>query len=128
MPDSSLMHRVFPVIDLDHGREERAALEIRPAEPLGEHVKYCQQLLAGTLAAPRALGFQPITGPELLATAQEFDNQVILRGKIPVQRHLRRAGPGDDGINSYRPDAFPAEQLVGCPAYPFAPAVLPLVP
>jgi hypothetical protein len=66
-------------------------------------------------------------GPELFATAQEFDYQVILRGKIPVQRHLRGAGPGGDGIDSHRPDAFPAEQFVSGPAYPFAPAVLSLV-
>jgi hypothetical protein len=128
MPDSSLVHRVFPVINFDHCREERATLEVRAAEPLSEHIKYRQQLLAGSLTAPCALGFQPIAGPELLATAQEFDNQVILRGEIPVQRHLRRAGPGDDGIDSHRPDAFPAEQLVGGSAYPFAPAVLALVP
>ena|SRR5207244_1741680 len=127
MPDSSLVHRVFPVINLDHCGEERTTLEVRAAEPLREHVKYRQQLLAGSLTAPRALGFQPIAGPELLAAAQEFDNQVILRGEIPVQRHLRRAGPGDDGIDSDGPDTFAAEQFVGGPAYPFAPAVLTVV-
>src|SRR6185437_6097289 len=68
-----------------------------------------------------------IASPELLAAAQEIDNQVILRGEIPVQRHLRRAGPGDDGIDSHRPDTIAAEQLVRGPAYPLAPAVLPLV-
>jgi hypothetical protein len=127
MPDSSLVHRVFPVIDLDHCREERAALEVRPAEPFREYVKYRQQLLARSMTAPRALGFKPILGPELFATAQEIDNQVILGRKIPVQRHLRRAGLRDDGVDSHRPDTFPAEQVVGCPADPFPPAVLPRV-
>jgi hypothetical protein len=54
------------------------------AEPLREHVKYRQQLLARSMTAPRALGFKPILGPELLATAQELDNQVILGREIPV--------------------------------------------
>jgi hypothetical protein len=98
------------------------------AEPFREHVKYRQQLLARAMTAPLALGFKPILGPELLAAAQEVDNQVILGRKIPVQRHLRRASLGDDGIDSHRPDTFTAEQIVGGPAYPFAPAVLPLVP
>src|SRR6185503_6362605 len=55
------------------------------------------------------------------------DNQVIFGRKIPVQRHLRRAGSGDDGIDSHRPDTFAAEQILGGPAYPLASAVLPLV-
>jgi hypothetical protein len=54
------------------------------AEPLREHVKYRQQLLARSMTAPRALGFKPILGPELLAPAQELDNQVILGREIPV--------------------------------------------
>jgi hypothetical protein len=66
--------------------------------------------------------------PELLAAAQEFDNQVILRREIAVQRHLRRAGPGDDGIHPDRPDTFTAEQLVRGPAHAFAPGVLSLSP
>jgi len=56
VPHGRLVDRVLPVIDLDHGREERAALEIRLAEPLREHIEYRQQLLAGSLAALRALG------------------------------------------------------------------------
>jgi hypothetical protein len=40
--DGRLLDRVLWVIDLDHGREERTALEVRPAEPLREHIKYRQ--------------------------------------------------------------------------------------
>jgi hypothetical protein len=115
VPDGRLLDRVLWVIDLDHGREERTTLEVWLGEPLREHIKYRQQLITGSLTAPGALGLQPIAGPELLAAAQEFDNQVILRREIPVQRHLRGAGPGDYGVDSHGPDTFAAEQLIGCP-------------
>jgi hypothetical protein len=42
VPDGRLLDRVLWIIDLDHRREERAALEVRPAEPLREHIKYRQ--------------------------------------------------------------------------------------
>src|SRR6185312_17520859 len=46
-----LVHRMLRVTDFDHYRQERAALEVRPAEPLAEHVEDGQQLLARGVAA-----------------------------------------------------------------------------
>jgi hypothetical protein len=126
--DGGLVDGMLPVIDLDHGREEGATLEVRLGEPVREDVEYRQQLLAGSLTAPGALGFQPIVCPKLLAPAQEFDNQVILRREIAVERHLRRPGPGDDGVHADGPDSFTAEKLISRPAHPLAPGVPPLVP
>jgi hypothetical protein len=61
--------------------------------------------------------------PQLLPTAKEVENQVILGREIPVERHFRRAGPGDDRIYPNRPDAFAAEQLIRGPADPLTAAV-----
>src|SRR5262249_44242039 len=88
VPYRRLMDRMVRVVDLDHGGKERAALKVRLAEPLREHVEYGQQLIARSLAAAAALGLQPLARPQLLATAQEFENQVILGRKVPVERHL----------------------------------------
>ena len=63
MPDGSLVDRMLPVVNLDHRRQEGAALEVRLAEPLREHVEYRQQLLAGSFAAPTALSLQPLARP-----------------------------------------------------------------
>src|SRR5262245_26794280 len=66
--------------------------------------------------------------PQLLATAQEFENQVILGREIPVERHLGGAGPGDDRIDTDRPDAFAAEEFVRGPVQPLTPAVRSVIP
>jgi hypothetical protein len=54
MTDGCLMNRMLPVVNLDHRGQECAALEVRLAEPLREHIKDCQQPLAGSFAASSA--------------------------------------------------------------------------
>jgi hypothetical protein len=76
------MDRVLSVVDFDHRGEERAAFEVRLAEPFGKDVEYGQKLLARGPPAPAALGFQPLAGPELLTAAQEVENQVVLGGEL----------------------------------------------
>jgi hypothetical protein len=127
VPDGCPVNRVLPVVNFDHRGQECATFEVRLGEPLRKHVKDCQQPLAGSVTAALAFRLQPVPGPELLAAAQKVEDQVILGRKVPVEGHLRRAGPGGDRVHADRPHAFPAEQLVRCPAYPLAPAVLPVV-
>jgi hypothetical protein len=63
MPDGGLVDGMLPVVDLDHCRQEGAALEVRLAEPVREHVEYRQQLLAGSFDRVGALGLQPLVRP-----------------------------------------------------------------
>src|SRR5262249_13153566 len=124
MLDCRLMDWMIGVINLDHGGQEGAAFEVWPAEPLGKYIEYGEQLLPWALPAVPALGLQPLMRPQLLATAQEVENQLVLGREITVQRHLRGTGAGYHRIDADRPHAVPAEQIIGGPAHPLAPGVL----
>jgi hypothetical protein len=72
-------------------------------------------------------------GPYALAALQKVDDELVLGPEVPVERHLGRTGPGDDGTDTDGLRAVPAEQLIGgAPdAFPAArqvaaPVVLPV--
>jgi hypothetical protein len=59
----------------------------------------------------------------LLATPQEFKDQVILGREVPVKGHLRGPGPRNDRVDADGAYAVPAEKLVGRAADPLTAAV-----
>jgi hypothetical protein len=126
--DCRLVNGVILVVDFDHRGQECATLEVWPAKPLRKHVEDCQQPCPRRFTAALAFRLKPVPGPEPLTAAQKVEDQVVLGRKVPVKGHLRRAGPGDDGVYPDRPHAFAAEQLVRRAADPLAPAILPVVP
>src|SRR6266850_2926371 len=91
--------------------DERAALEIRPAEPLVEDVKDSKQALGRCLRSAFHLLLQPGPRPQLLATAQEGEGEVILGGVVAIQGHLRHARARADGVNPYCTDSVPRKEL-----------------
>ena len=123
MADRRLMHRMPRIVDLDHCRQECAALEVRLAEPLGEHVEYRQQLLPRSFTAAAALCLEPLTRPQLFPAAQEIENEVVLGREIPVQRHLCRARPRDNSVNPHGLGSIAAEQLIRGTAHPLPPGL-----
>jgi hypothetical protein len=113
LADRGQAHRALGLGDLDHDVDEGAALEVLLAEPVRERVEDCEQALGRGAAAALGLRLQPGARPELLAPLEEGEDQVVLRGEVAVERHLRDAALGDDPVDPDRPGAVPAEQLVG---------------
>jgi hypothetical protein len=118
--DRGLPDRVGDVVDLEHHVDERAALEPLLGEPAGERVEDREQALGGRRAAALGLGLQPGARPQLVAALEEREDQVVLRGEVAVERHLRDAALGDDPVDADRARPVPAEQVVRRVEDPFA--------
>src|SRR5207237_7372227 len=68
--------------------DERAALEVLALKPLVEDGEDRQQAFAWVGGVLLDLGLEPLLGPELLASLQKGQDQVILGGEVPVEGHL----------------------------------------
>src|SRR6266576_5770696 len=88
------------ILDLDHCRQECTAVEIRISEPFAKHLEYGQQPGLRSISPVLRLGLQPFPRPQLLTPPQEVQYQLVLRAEIAIQRHFRRAGVSDNGVDS----------------------------
>jgi hypothetical protein len=100
--DGRLPDRVLAVVDLEHDVDERAALEVVAREPALERVEDREQALGRRRAAALRLGLQPGARPQLVAAPEEREDQVVLRGEVAVERHLRDAALRDDPVDADR--------------------------
>src|SRR3954447_3441256 len=122
--DARLADRALGLDDLEHHVDERAALEVRLAEPAVERVEHREQALCGAAAATR-LALEPLVRPALGAAVEEREDQLVLRGEVAVERHLRDAALRDDPIDADGAGAVTAEELVCSVEDPLAGGLTP---
>ena len=91
---------------------EEAALEVVPPEPLVEDVEDRQESLLGQVGPQLDLPLEPRPRPDLLAALEDRLDELVLGAEMPVERHLRHTGLGDDSIDTDAVDAVAGEELV----------------
>ena len=74
--------------------------------------KIASRRSTGSGGADLDLGLEPVAGPALLAAGEEREDELVLRGEVPVERHLRDARRGDDRVHAHRADAVAGKELV----------------
>jgi len=84
---------------------EGAGLEVVAAEPVVERVEDGEQLLLRGRAAAFGLGLDPIERPELLASLEKSDHQIVLRGVVPVEGGFCHPGALDHLVDPDVSDA-----------------------
>ena len=92
--------------------DERAGLEVVPAEPVTEHVEHREQLFLGRAAAPTGLGNDQVHRPHLVTERQEGQDQGVLGGEMPVERRFGNAGTADELIDPHIADSAAGKQFI----------------
>jgi hypothetical protein len=98
---------------LEHDVDEGAGLEVLAAKPLVEHVEDRQQLLLRSGAAALRPRLDEPPGPELLPALEKGEDQIVLGGKVPIERRLGDPGVLDQLVDPHRADTALREQLIG---------------
>jgi len=113
VPSGCAEHPAFPVAGrFEHGADEGATFEVVALKPLFEQFEDRKKLFARRGGAPLDLLLEPLPRPQLLATLEERDDQVLLRRKVAIEGHLRHPSPRDDGVDANRANPLPAEELI----------------
>ena len=103
--------RVLPR-ELGDGLDEGTAIEVRGTEPLGMPIEDGHQALHRIVTG----GFD--SGEEGAlelggAALEDGDDEVVLRGEVIVEGHLRDAGLGEDGVDADGVEAVAIEEPPG---------------
>jgi hypothetical protein len=69
-------------------------------KPLVEHIEDRKQALFGVGSSPRGSGLDEIARPALFAKIEERKNELVLGGKVPIERRLGDACALDDLIDA----------------------------
>ena len=70
-----------------------------------EDVEDREQPLGRRNGAALHLTLQPVARPPFLADAEELEHELVLRGEVPVERHLRDTRLGHDRVDTDRSDS-----------------------
>lgn len=104
--------RARPIALLEQALDEEAALVVVAPEPLVEDIEDRKQALPARAPAMLDLLLEPSAAPDLFATLESREHELLLRGEVPVERHLRDPGFGDDPVDSHRLNAVTGEEIV----------------
>ena len=118
--DTGVADRTVPGGHLEQRGNEGTTFEIRLCEPFAEDLEDGQQALSWSVAPPLRFRPHPAMRPESLATLEEGKDEVVLRRKVAVQRHLRDARFTDHCVHPDSAGALAAEQVIRRTHHPLA--------
>src|SRR5580693_6790302 len=112
MTFSRFANRMRAIIVLEQHFYECATLKGGPAKPPVKDIEDSKQPRGRRAGATFNALLQPRSSPKLLASPKEGKHELLLRRVMQIERLLRHAGTGDNGVYPHGANAAARKKLI----------------
>src|SRR5882762_8022799 len=112
MTFSRFTNRVRPIIVLEQDSYECATLKGGPAKPAVKDIEDSKQPRGRRARTAFNALLQPSSSPQFLASPKEGKHELLFRRVVQIERPLRYAGTGDNGVYPHSANAVARKKLI----------------
>jgi len=112
MTFSRFTNRMRPIIVLEQDSYECATFKGGPAKPAVKDIEDSKQSRGSRARATFNALLQPCSSPKLLASPKEGKHELLFRRIVQIERPLRHAGTGDNGVYPHSANAAARKKLI----------------